>query len=177
MMLVGYLDNFVGLLKALSEQNSLIRRGLTVFLLSSSHLNFTGLKEILPSLSPWLFTNPNCAGSPMAICRNAPWLRTASQGKTCQQSRRGGSAGGPWVSEPHPSAENPLRPPAPLPAGLSLRSQPRIAAAKGCHAPSLLTRLRPEQLLVNSSLVKPHYMRLCYKMGDNVIVNVTLTII
>ena len=63
MMLVGYLDNFVGLLKALSEQNSLIRRGLTVFLLSSSHLNFTGLKEILPSLSPWL---------PPVLCLSLP---------------------------------------------------------------------------------------------------------
>lgn len=51
-MLVGYLDNFVGLMKALSEQNSLIHRGLTVFLPSSSHLNFTVLKEILPSLPP-----------------------------------------------------------------------------------------------------------------------------
>ena len=114
MMLVGYLDNFVGLMKALSEQNSLIRRGLTVFLLSSSHLNFTGLKEILPSLSPWLFTNPNCAGSPMAICRNAPVAENCKSREDLPAEPQGrqrrwalGLRATPQRREPAPAASSP----------------------------------------------------------------------
>lgn len=57
-MLVGYLDNFVGLTKALSERNSLICRGLAVFLLSSSHLTFTVLKEI-PDPCPLTLHRPS----------------------------------------------------------------------------------------------------------------------
>ena len=172
-MLVGYLDNFVGLTKALSERNSLICRGLAVFLLSSSHLTFTVLKEI-PDPCPLTLHRPSLCRFTNGYLqkRRRGWELQVKEGLASRATGR--QRGGPWVSEPHPSAENPL---SSLPAGFSLRTRPRTAPAGGCHAPFLLTRLKPEQLLVNNSLVKPQYMCLCYKMGDNMIVNVTLTII
>lgn len=90
MMLVGYLDNFVGLMKALSERNSLIRRGLTVFLLSSSHPTFTVLKEI-PHPCP-LDSSPTLTVQvhQWLSAEAPPWLRAA--GKEGLVSRAAGAA-------------------------------------------------------------------------------------